>query len=381
MSEISNRRLFKRRTLLKNLSSVVAKLPQLDLPATIRAIHTFGSVPRGKERPHDLDAFFLYSQTPQQSQRWARFQENFRTIVFHEGEEEKIRELWELLWRYCDRRLPLAQAVENKELAEALVARGVEPHWAGCFSWTEVLNYPYLIPHIDKVLRRMLVKDVKGLSFTFIPFDKFTQGKWCPHVESVVAWSPEAPDIEANLAGRTPDEMKELVLRELAKFINLISELKAQYASIKGEFVEAPIKLNFECLEQLHTEISYSSQEPYNELATKCDQARIEMRMYKEEVEVLTTVKSALEQVIERQQGEEDFKLANPIEEQVALLTIICQPKYIVKEKRLRELLHILGLPEDKVKSVRSPGSKTDYELIDMRFRVPQEPRRERNPR
>jgi len=31
-------------------------------------------------------------------------------------------------------------------------------------------------------------------------------------------------------------------------------------------------------------------------------------------------------------------------------------------------ILRILGLPEDKVKTIKSPGSKTDYELIDLRF-------------
>jgi len=66
----SQRAVFKREALLKKLSVVVAKLPQLNLPATIKAIYAFGGVLREKERLHDIDIICLYAQTPEHSQQW-----------------------------------------------------------------------------------------------------------------------------------------------------------------------------------------------------------------------------------------------------------------------------------------------------------------------
>jgi len=39
--------------------------------------------------------------------------------------------------------MTLGQAVKFKKLTDALGAREVEPQWAGCFSWTDILNNPY----------------------------------------------------------------------------------------------------------------------------------------------------------------------------------------------------------------------------------------------
>lgn len=366
----NQRALFKRGTLIKKLSSVVARLPQLDLPATIRAIHAFGGVLRDKERLHDVDAICLYSQTPEQSERWAKFRENFNNVSWH-GKRSPIGELWDLLKPYYERELSLAKAVECEELSRPLAARGVEPQWAGCFSWTEVLHNPLgvFFPYIEKVLQRQLLKGVKGLSLIFIQYDEFMQGRsGYSHLNSVLAWTPEKPDINSNLLGRTPEEKKELILKELGMFSDLISESKVRYTDIKSKLRQVPIKLNFEALERRHSEISYSAQESYTELLTRAEQARNEMRRYEEEIAVLTTINLAVSRVAEEK---EEPKLENLVEEQVAWLTLSWQPKYLVKEARVRELLQILGLPENRVKTLKSPGSKTDYELINMRFRGP----------
>jgi len=63
LTDHSQRALFKRETLVKKLSAVVARLPLLDLPAKIRAIYAFGGILRDKKHLHDIDVICLYSQT------------------------------------------------------------------------------------------------------------------------------------------------------------------------------------------------------------------------------------------------------------------------------------------------------------------------------
>ena len=364
----SQRSVIRREILLKKLSTVVTKLSQLDLPATIRAIYTFGGVLREKEYLHDIDVICLYSQTPEQNQRWESFRENFSTYGFHGSQRRPIHELWGLLKPYYRRRLAFARALEHKELSQALAARGIEPQWAACFSWTEIVNNPhgFFIPFIENVLHGLVLKGVRGLSVAFVRYDEFMQGKsGYSHLNAVLTWGPEKPDITSNLFGRTPVERKQFILKELGKFAKAISELKGRHTELKSELVQGPVKLNFKPLEQHHTEIHYSTEWSYSELLTKCEQARNEMRRYEEEFAVLSTIKSAISELAERK---ERPKLGNPVEEQVAWLTLLRQPKYLVRERRIRELLRILGLPEDKVKTIKSPGSKTDYELIDLRF-------------
>lgn len=363
----SHRAIFRRETLLKKLAAVVTQLPQLDLPATIRAIYAFGGVLREKERLHDVDVVCLFSQTPEQSQRWETFRKNFNNIS-HGSESSPIGRLWHLLDPYYENRIRLAQAVQDEDLLRDLAARGVEPKWAGCFSWTEVLHNSlgFFYPSIEIVLQRLLFKGAKGVSVILVRYDEFVEGRsGYSHLNTVLAWSPEKPDINANLFGRAPEERKRLLLQELRKFLAAISESKGRYTELTSELAKGPAKLNFEALERNHPEINYSEGLPYGELLKRCEQARNEMRRYDEEVAVLSTIQSAVLRLTEQKPV-----LENPLEEQIARLTLLWQPKYLVKERRIRELLRILGLPEEKVKTIKIPGSRTDYELVDMRFRL-----------
>ncbi len=364
----SQRAIFKRETLVMKLTSVVNKIPIVDLPANIRAIYAFGGVLRDKEHLHDIDAICLHSQTPEQNQRWTKFWDKFNNVS-HGDKESPIGELWHLLEPYYEKGVTLAQAVKSKELYDALAIREIEPQWAGCFSWTDILNNPFgfFYPFIEKVLRGLLIKGIRSLTFIFIPYDNFMEGKsGYSHMNAVLAWSPEKPDIQANLFERTPDEKKAFILAELQKFLDVASESKANYAGIKNELTQISLKLNFEALEKRHADIRYDSEGTYEELVAKCELARNEMRQYDEEITVLNTVKSALSSLTK---PDEVSQIENPIEEQVAWLTMVWQPKYIVKEKRIREILKILGLPEESVKTIKHPGSKTDYELVNMEFK------------
>lgn len=360
----SRRTGFRRETLLNKLASFLARLPQLDLPATVTAIYAFGSILRDKERPRDLDAACLYSQTPEQRRRWETFKQNFSSIDLKEQKRRPIHELWDLLEPHYQRGTPLSKAVENKEFSEALTVRGVEPQWAGCFSWTEVLHNPmgFFFPPIDKVLRGLIFKRVIGLSVAFVQHDEFMEGKsGYSHLNCILAWNPENPGIEANLSGRTNAEKTELLLKELEKFQDIIAELKSEYEEVKSRLVQASnkVRLDYDALERSHCEIAFEGEMTYPELSGRCEKARGEMRKYREEIAVLKTIKRILPTITAP-----EYPLGNPIEELVAYLSLSSQPKYEVKEKRIREILETLDLPQDKVRTVRKRGSRTEYELI-----------------
>lgn len=364
----TQRTTFKRETLLKQLSIVVAKLPFLDLPATIKAVYAFGGVLREKKQLHDIDMICLYNQTEEQSRRWRQFQENFSTVSLQNNNNRRpIHELWPLFETYYGNRLPLARVIGSRELSEALAAKGVEPKWVGCFSWTDIVNNPtgLFFPYIEKVLHKLLLRGVKGLSFIFLEYDQFMQGKsGYSQMNTVLAWSPEKPDIKANLFDRPSEEKREYARKELEKFLKIISEFKNRYMELKSELDKRILKLDFDALESSHSGIPSDAEATYSELLNNCEQARNEMRKYQEEIRVLDTIKAALARLM----GDKEWpNLENPIEELVAWLTLSWQPKYEVKEKRIRELLRVLGLPESKVVAIKSPGSRTDYELLSLK--------------
>jgi hypothetical protein len=89
------------------------------------------------------------------------------------------------------------------------------------------------------------------------------------------------------------------------------------------------------------------------------------MRRYDEEIAVLGTIQSVILRLQEREPV-----LDNPVEEQVAWLTLLWQPKYVVHEVRIRELLRILELPEERVKTIKHRGHKTDYDLVNLKLRA-----------
>jgi len=363
LPSVNQRTLFKRETLVKKLTSVVEKIPLTDLPATIRAIYAFGGILRDKNRLHDIDVFCLFSQNQEQSQRWDKFRERFNNLS-HGSQKSPIDELWHLLEPYYDKEVALTRAVQSEELHKALIAKGIEPEWVGCFSWTDILNNPmgFFYPFIENVLKGLLTKDVRNITFIFTPYDDFIEGKYgYSRFNCVLAWSPGKPDIEVNLFSRTSEEKRKFMFAELQKFTEIITGSIAKYTEIKRELVQMPLKLNFGALEERHVDITYDSKETYEELVAKCEMARNEMRRYDEEFAALNTVKSALSRLIK---SEEVSQIENPIEEQVARLTLEWQPKYVVKERRIREILKILGLPEERVKSTKHPGSKTYYRLV-----------------
>ena len=210
-------------TLINNLRKIVENIPMLDLPAKIVSIYAFGSILREKKDPHDIDLVILYTITLEQETRWKKFVNNFSTHSM-DGKRYPIHELEKYLIPYHRRAIPLSEAVKDEELANILRQHGVEPTWAGCFSWTEALYNPYgiFVPSVEKVIRRMLLgRKIKGFQTKFSAAQSFVNGH-IPFLAAKnyeLAWSIEKPDMERNLLQRNMNEKMAHTVRELDHFI------------------------------------------------------------------------------------------------------------------------------------------------------------------
>ena len=365
----------KRDTLIRNLKRAIARAHSENLPATIREVYAFGGILRGKEKAHDFDAIFLYDQTPEQELRWRWFY-----CCFGQGGDEIVemllqkegidlgalrKKVYAILRPYYEQGISLRKTATLDPVAEKLKSITIEPSWVGCFSWTEVFFNPFglFLPSIDKVLRTLLCKGMKGIQVFFKNYKSFKEGFTWPAKNYRLAWSPENPDIEKNLKMQ-PEEKVAFLTNELKNFVEQLAQSKEDFSKVQNELATLAqnlgIKLNFEGLTSKHVDLSYSENEPYEQLRVKCEQARKEMRAYTEETTVL---RNLLDSTRRLQEGMNDpFYSKYPPQDWVTYWTIIGIPKSDVKEKRIREFLKDLGLPEKHVVTIRHVGY-TRHEL------------------
>jgi len=356
---------FKRETLLRNLKAVAERIPKLDLPANIVAIYAFGGMLREKRRLRDFDLVFLYSMSDGQKERWDRFLKSFSTYDPESG-RDPLGEIWAELEPYWRRGIPLSEAVKDEGLSRKLSERGTPPHWAGCFSWTDIFGIGHMgvfVPDIRKVIRRMLLgRGMKGLQVLVERYEDFEKGEaWLLPKNFVLAWSPERPNIEENLE-RPQREKVEFAIKEAELFTRQIAELRKKWEgaleAVSKLGKDAGVRLDLEALARQHVEVSFSGGEPYDELLRKLEGAREEMRKYEAEAAVLRAVGSALERLLRNRPLYSDY----PAEEYVCLWTIEGIPKREVEEVEIRRVLRALGLPEERVVAVKEWG-RTQYEL------------------
>ncbi|PIU12627.1 MAG: hypothetical protein COT21_03340 [Hadesarchaea archaeon CG08_land_8_20_14_0_20_51_8] len=360
---------FKRETLIQNLKTVVERIPQLDLPARIVAIYSFGGILRDKKRLHDFDLVLFYTLAPEQKARWERFRRNFSTHLIDEH-RNPIFELREYFNPYRKQDIPLREAVKDESLSKVLRDKGIEPSWAGCFSWTEIFNNPHgiFIPEIEVVIRKMLLgRRVKGLQVLVFNHEDFSAEKAPIAAKNyVLAWSPEAPDIQKNLDSRTPMQKIEFLTKELDHFLNNeIPKLRKAYLEAKERIakanVKAGLKLDIEALDGQHIKIERTGNELYQELLEKCERARTEMRRYREETAVLEELARNIEHWNEVKN--ETYFTDHCVEDYVTLWTLDGVRKQEVKEERIREILRVIGLPENNVMALRSYRNKVSFHL------------------
>jgi len=359
------RRLFKRETLIRNLEKVLESIPSLDLPADIVAVYAFGGMLRGKRRLHDFDLVFLYSMSEKQEERWLRFCRNFSS--FYPPDRYPLDEVWSVLEPYWKRGIPLRRAVEDEALAKILSERGIVPQWAGCFSWTEILEghrgSGLFYPSIEKVIKRMLLRcGVRGLQILVEKYETFTKGEATLAPKNyVLAWSPEKPDVRANLE-MPQDEKAAFIRRELELFIEKISAFRESWMEAKRRVeelsVKAGVNLDLEALEKQHSKVEISGGESYEELRRKAETAREEMRRYVKETAILQRIARALENWIESKGNLPD----HPAEDYISLWTIKGVKRREAKEEEVRKVLRTLKLPENHIITIKAYG-RTWHEI------------------
>jgi len=372
---MSVRGLLKRATLLRNLKKVIERVPTLDLPAEISAVYAFGGILREKSRLHDFDLVFLYSMIPDQVLRWDKFRDNFVTYgIGPNYAKHPIAELEAIFAPFRKQGIPLRKAVEDKKVATFLAQKEVPPSWAGCFSWTEISRGYHgdglFFPDVSRIIRRMLIgKNVKGLQVQIQSYEEFTKGhSWLVAKNYVLAWSPEKPDIEENIEGRSLQDRTATIIKELDFFINeqipqyiTGSDLRRGYLKAKEDALqksaERGVKIDLQALDKQHIEIGRMGSESYEELLQICELARNEMRKYRDETIVLEEIGNALrlslQEVSNQHLSAEDY---------IAKLAIEGSIRNGVKENVVRQILRILKLPENNVIAIKGYGF-TAYRL------------------
>jgi len=369
---MSARGLLKRATLLRNLKRVIEKIPTLDVPAKISAIYAFGGILREKSKLHDFDLVFLYSMTPDQVLRWNRFRGNFATYGMEPDHLKRpLAELEVIFAPFRKQGIPLREAVGDEKVALFLARKGVPPSWAGCFSWTEISRGYHgdglFYPDVSRIIRRMLIgRSTRGLQVQIQSYEEFMKGhSWLVAKNYVLAWSPEKPNIEDNIEGRSPQDRTSTIIKELDFFINeqiphyvAGSDLWRGYLKAREDVLkksaERGIRIDLEALDKQHIEIRRIGSESYEELLQKCELARNEMRKYRDETVVLEEIGNALRlslQAVSNQHfSAEDY---------IAKLAIERSIGNGVKENVVRQILRILKLPENNVITIKGYGFTT----------------------
>jgi len=370
------RRELKRSTLTRNIKRAIARAQSENLPATLKEVYAFGGILRDKKRAHDFDAIFFYDQTPEQKAKWARFCCCFGQIC---TKDEKVllqkagvdpKELHEQIYAILHQYYSQSQRVSLKEMAtlDSVVAKlksmGIEPSWVRCFSWTEVFfnRFGLFHPNIEKVLRSILCRGMHGMQIHFEKYDPSKKGLTWPTKNYQIAWTLEKPDIEKNLEMH-PEEKIVYLTNELKHFIEQLAQLKEDFSEIRDELSLSAqslgIVLNLKGLTLKHIEVSHRENESYDELKVKCEKARQEMRAYNDETLVLRYLLSSMKNLQEKLNAPY-FSKHTP-QDWITCWTIL-RTRSDVKEKRIREILKDLGLPEHHIVAIRHVGY-TDHKL------------------
>ena len=372
---MSTGNLLRRTTLIANLKAAITAIPVSYLPANIAAVHAFGGILREKRKLHDFDLVFLYDMTKEQVRRWDRFRDNFSTYGLEPNKaKHPIAELERVFTPFMKKGIPLRDAVKDQKVATLLAQKGVPSLWAGCFSWTEIYRGYHgdglFYPDVSRVIRRLLIgRRVRGLQVQIQDYNAFMKGRrWLVAKNYVLAWSPEKPNVEMNIEGRSKEDRINTIIKELDFFLNeqipqhrngsdLIGGYVRAREDVSKKAAELGVKIDLDALDKQHAEIRRSGNESYEELLEKCELARNEMRKYTNETIVLKEIGSALRLPLNA-----DSHQRLSAEDHIAIWAIEGSIRNGVKENITREILRVLKLPENNVITIKGYGF-TDYRL------------------
>ena len=269
---------FRLERLMSNLQLVAKRIGHEDLPIAIKELYVFGSILR-KKRPRDIDVVAIYGMNDEQTKRWSNFYENFGKALNE-------------LWNRFDQGVPFSKVVADN--SECFISMGIEPNWASSFSWSDLYNFGWnpLWLNWQVLVRKKLAKGMKGVHIQF--------AESLTHFEDperfLLAWSPEKPDIQANLTASEPR------LRVLAAENELLRK----------------------------------------ELQDATEKVEIFRTLYANTRELAKELTDVFEQDV----------YGHTFDEVLTLRTILFIPKRRVKEERIREILKECDLPVDKIEKV-----------------------------
>ena len=266
---------FKLERLQNNLQLVVQRVGSEDLPITVKELYAFGSVLR-KRRPRDIDVVAVYDMNDEQNERWD---------VFYENLGKAINELW----KKFDQGVPFSEVVA--ENSRYFIDLGIEPNWASSFSWSDLYNFGWnpISVSWQKVVRKKLTKGMRGVHIQFSQ----SPTHFKEPERFLLAWSPEKPDVQANLTALEPR----------------LRVLSAENEILRKELQDATEKV--EIFGTLYT----NTRELAKELSN----------VFEQEV------------------------YGHTFDDVLTLRTILFIPKRRVKEERIREVLKECDLPADNI--------------------------------
>lgn len=296
----------KRETLLRNLEKACRRILEENLPVEIVEVQVFGSFLRGKPRPHDMDLRVIYGFDEECWEEWLHMVRVLEQMFWDESIGDKVESLWR-------KDIPFKE-VAMGELRDDLKARGVNPVWASCFSWTNLLDSSWSPSALswEKVVRRRLLRGMKGIRMQFVRVKDAGESGFLVAENFRLAWSREHPDVRKNLEWESEEEMSDFLKRELDHLSKQLSE------RVETNKV---LELIYHVLREV----------------TKADEVQV---------------------------------FEHPLDEILALRAISGIPKYEVEKPIIRKILRRYGLPEDQI--VKSGGlywTKKDIAEHETRIR------------
>lgn len=203
----------KREQAIAELQKACDRISQIEPPLNIKAIHTFGSLPRGvKEVVRDVDLIVIANTTSLRE-----FKRNLMAFLddsqapVHRKLRQKYCELSNLAanvrnsgktWNWPR----LSDFIYEERTRSVLEASGVPPEWLNYYTWNEVFNWRQdgmpnwikLTP--ERLVRRALFDRRRGFEIHHV-VDTLKEALYkLPKIQPVLAWAPDKADVGKNLA-------------------------------------------------------------------------------------------------------------------------------------------------------------------------------------
>ena len=336
---MTKKRLFRRETLVKNLRKLVNRIKKEELPATVRAVYVYGGFLRGKEKAKDIDVAVEYELTPEQEYRWKAFTE----IVCG----SQMRELF----RIADALGYTLEEFASLPRIEKVFSDAKMP-WLKYLSWSDVLYGVECQPQITKVISKQLRGRSRGLHIWMGP---------PPSENYIKVWSPDAPNIEENLA--EAEKLRTSILKkELIKFIEQEKDRRKEFERVakrvKTLAEELQLKLSIK-VDRIN--INPSEEKNIKQLEKDCEALREKLNEYDDVTYVLELVTQAIEHIKTNRMFQAHDDPHNYTPEEYIVKHVLSERRWRdLTENRARDILRKLGLPEDRIITIKYYNAR-DY--------------------